>query len=64
MKSNTDWADVRRRLAETTTEEEQRLLELLIQGQSSYAIAEALGQHRSMIWRKIEALHERAARKP
>ena len=62
MKSGTDWAHVKKRLGETANAEERRLLELLIQGQSSYAIAQALGQHRSTIWRKIEALHKRAVR--
>jgi DNA-binding CsgD family transcriptional regulator len=59
VKSNTDWAQVKKRLGESATAEERKLLQLLIQGESSYTIARALGQHRSMIWRKIKALHDR-----
>lgn len=60
MTSTTDWNFVRKTLAGTLSAEEDRILDLLINGQSTPSIARALQQHRSMIWRKVQQLRARA----
>jgi len=50
------WSDLRERLKEQLTEEERQIVDLLVAGTSTPDIAKKLGQHRSMIWRKIQRI--------
>jgi DNA-binding CsgD family transcriptional regulator len=60
MKTRADWNAIRAQLEVTMSAEEGRILDLLIAGESTPSIARALGQHRSMIWRKVQQLRLRA----
>jgi DNA-binding NarL/FixJ family response regulator len=58
-----DWADARLRLT-SLTEEEQLIVNMLIDGKTLPDIGKALGQHRSMIWRKVEKIKKRLSKHP
>lgn len=60
MSTATDWSAIRSRLAGALSKEDERILDLLVSGESTPAIARAMGQHRSMIWRKAQQLRMRA----
>jgi IS30 family transposase len=53
MKIN--WTEAKAKL-NSLTEEERRIVEMLASEQTMPNIAKALGQHRSMIWRKVEKI--------
>jgi IS30 family transposase len=55
---NINWSDAKMQLG-SLTDEEQRIVDLLTQRKTQPEIAEALGQHRSRIWRKIRRLKTR-----
>ena len=61
MEARQEWVTVRDALTGALSKEDQRLLELLIKGESTPTIARALGQHRSMIWRKAQRLRALAS---
>lgn len=55
--SNVDWNSVRSKLA--LSDEEHKIVEMLAARKSLPDIGKALGQHRSMIWRKVERIKAR-----
>jgi IS30 family transposase len=55
--SNVDWNSVRSKLA--LSDEEKKIVEMLAAKKSLPDIGKALGQHRSMIWRKVERIKAR-----
>jgi DNA-binding CsgD family transcriptional regulator len=57
LNSAVDWAKVRD--AVQLSAEERHIVDLLAHGMSLPSIGKALGQHRSMIWRKIERIKDR-----
>ena len=61
MESRIDWQTVRANPPADWTAEELKLAELLARGLSTPDIARTLGQHRSMIWRKVQRLKSRIA---
>jgi biotin operon repressor len=61
MNVSSDWNSIRARLAGTLSKEDEHILDLLVAGESTPAIARELRQHRSMIWRKVQKLRARAA---
>jgi DNA-binding CsgD family transcriptional regulator len=56
-----DWAATRKSLAGKLTDEEARIVDMLIEGKSTVEIGRILDQHRSMIWRKTQRIKKRAA---
>jgi DNA-binding NarL/FixJ family response regulator len=52
----TDWAAMRPTDLTKLTQEEARLLDMLAEGKSTPAIARETGEHRSMVWRKVQRL--------
>jgi len=54
----TNWADAKSKL-ETLSDEEQRIVDMLAADKTQAEIAAALGQHRSMVWRKVRKLRSR-----
>jgi hypothetical protein len=58
--TNRDWAAVKTILGSKLSEEESRIIDLLISGKSTVEVGRLLGQHRSMIWRKVEKIQKRA----
>jgi biotin operon repressor len=61
MDTNVDWKRIRANPPSDWSAEEIRLLDLLATGTSTPEIARIMGQHRSMIWRKIQRLKSRVA---
>ena len=57
-KVTTNWADAKSKL-ETLSDEEQRIVDMLAADKTQAEIAAALGQHRSMVWRKVRKLRSR-----
>ena len=57
LNATIDWSKVKSRV--DLSQEERRIVDLLAQRTSLPDIARALGQHRSMIWRKIERIKAR-----
>ena len=57
LNASIDWATVKATLK--LSDEECRIVELLAARTSLPDIGKALGQHRSMIWRKIERIKAR-----
>lgn len=57
MKIN--WAEAKVDLS-SLTDEEQRIVEMLAVKKTMPEIGNALGQHRSMIWRKVEKIKVKA----
>ena len=55
--STVDWNSVKSKL--TLSDEEQKIVEMLAARRSLPDIGKALGQHRSMIWRKVERIKAR-----
>lgn len=55
--SKLDWNSVKAKL--TLSDEEQKIVEMLAARRSLPDIGKALGQHRSMIWRKVERIKAR-----
>ncbi len=56
-----DWHALRAALHTTITDDDTRLLDLLAAGKSTPTIAKLLGQHRSRIWRRSQALKQRGS---
>lgn len=56
MGTREEWTGIRTRLAGTLSKEDRQILDRLVNGESTPTIARALGQHRSMIWRKAQRL--------
>jgi hypothetical protein len=56
MKVN--WAEARTKLT-ALTDEELRIVEMLAERKTMPDIGKTLGQHRSMIWRKVQKLKKR-----
>ena len=56
---NQDWAAIRNSLAGGLSDEESRIIELLIDGKTMLEIGQILDQHRSMIWRKMQKIKKR-----
>ena len=54
-----DWAQAKAKLT-LLTEEERRIVDMLVSKKTMQEIGEALGQHRSRIWRKVEKIKIRA----
>jgi IS30 family transposase len=52
-----DWKSVRSRIQ--VSDEEGRIIDMLAAKKSLPDIGKALGQHRSMIWRKVERIKQR-----
>jgi DNA-binding NarL/FixJ family response regulator len=62
MGSRDDWTVIRARLtAGPLTDEQRKILDLLADGESTPSIARALGQSRSMVWRKAQRLRTLAS---
>lgn len=61
MRRGFDWAALRQILTDVS-QEDARLLELLANGESTPEIAKILGEHRSRVWRRAQALKQRVAR--
>lgn len=61
MGTREEWTGIRTRLAGSLSKEDRQILDLLVNGESTPSIARALGQHRSMIWRKAQRLRTLAA---
>jgi IS30 family transposase len=59
MSGNIDWQKVSTNLPADWSKEDRKLAELLAQGTSTPEIARIMGQHRSMIWRKVQRLKAR-----
>lgn len=57
LSSKIDWNSVKSKLK--LTEEEKRIVEMLASKRSLPDIGKELGQHRSMIWRKVEGIKAR-----
>jgi uncharacterized membrane protein len=53
-----DWSQARTRLV-SLTEEDQKIVDMLVDRKTQPEIAQALGQHRSMVWRKVQRLKKR-----
>jgi DNA-binding CsgD family transcriptional regulator len=53
-----DWAIAKGKLT-TLTDEEKVIVDMLADQKTQPEIAKALGQHRSMIWRKIRKIKAR-----
>lgn len=62
--SKQDWAALKALQAGSFSEEESRIVDLLIAGKSTVEIGRILRQHRSMVWRKIERIKKRASGSP
>jgi DNA-binding CsgD family transcriptional regulator len=56
MAHSIDWNIARRGLEGQLTPEEQRIVEMLAAGKTQPEIGCALGQHRSMVWRKVQRI--------
>ncbi len=57
LSSRVDWNRVKATL--TLSEEETKIVDMLAARRSLPDIGRALGQHRSMIWRKVERIKSR-----
>jgi len=57
LKSTVDWSRVGASIQ--LSEEEQQIVQMLAARRSLPAIGRALGQHRSMIWRKVQRIKAR-----
>lgn len=55
-----DWAALRARLAGRLSDEDTQIVDLLVEGKSTVEIGHVLGQHRSMVWRKMQRIKKRA----
>lgn len=53
-----DWAEAKSKLG-VMSDEDQRIVDMLAQRWTMPDIGKALGQHRSMIWRKVEKIKAR-----
>jgi DNA-binding CsgD family transcriptional regulator len=51
----TNWAEARSKLG-LLSDEERRIVDMLVANKTQAEIAKALGQHRSKVWRKIKKL--------
>lgn len=61
MEINVDWKEVRANTPSDWSAEEVKIVDLLAKGTSTPEIARIMGQHRSMIWRKVQLLKSRVA---
>jgi uncharacterized membrane protein len=53
-----DWSTARGKLTDLSSEDE-KILDLLIQGRTQPEIGEELGMHRSAVWRRVTRLRKR-----
>lgn len=58
-----EWLKILRSLSGDLSEEERQIATALAEGKSTPEIARALGEHRSMIWRKAQRIRARATDK-
>ena len=58
--SRPDWTKIKESLASRLSPEETYIIDMLIARKSLVEIGRVLGQHRSMVWRKVERLKKRA----
>ena len=58
--SKHDWAKTKQSLAGKLSAEEVCIVDMLIDRKSTVEIGRILGQHRSMVWRKMQRLKKRA----
>jgi DNA-binding CsgD family transcriptional regulator len=56
MVSSIDWKDVNEKRSASLSDEDREIVSLLALGRSTPEIAKALGQHRSMVWRKVQRI--------
>ena len=54
-----EWETIRLQLAGRLSDEERRIVDALAEGKTMPEVAQLLGQHRSMIWRKAEKIRAR-----
>jgi DNA-binding CsgD family transcriptional regulator len=59
MKTRFDWTSIRSSLQGALSDDDARLLDLLVAGKSTPQIAVILGVHRSRIWRRSQVLKQR-----
>jgi len=57
-----DWTTTKRALTGRLSDEEERIVDMLIDGMSTVEVGRILGQHRSMIWRKTQQIKKRSER--
>jgi DNA-binding Lrp family transcriptional regulator len=55
-----DWSKIRARLAGSLSDENRRILDLLVQDKTQPEIGKELGLHRSAVWRRIRKLYVHA----
>lgn len=55
-----DWSSVKNRLS-SLSDEDQRIVDMLAERRTRPEIAQALGQPRSMIWRKVQRIKAKLA---
>jgi hypothetical protein len=58
---NSPWTATKTKLAGELSNEEARIVDMLIASKTMVDIGRELGQHRSMVWRKIQRIKKRAA---
>jgi DNA-directed RNA polymerase specialized sigma24 family protein len=56
-----DWVSLRQELQGRLSAEEDRLLQLLVEGKTQPEAGTALGLHRSAVWRRVRKLKKKAA---
>jgi DNA-binding CsgD family transcriptional regulator len=54
-----DWIATKRSLSGKLSDEELRIVDMLIDGKTQPEIGRVLGQHRSMVWRKTQRIKKR-----
>jgi len=54
-----EWETIRSQLVGQLSDEEQRIVDALADGKTMPEVAQMLGQHRSMIWRKSQRIRSR-----
>jgi len=59
MKTKFDWTSVRSSLQGVLSDDDARLLDLLVAGKSTPQIATIIGEHRSRVWRRSQQLKQR-----
>jgi DNA-binding CsgD family transcriptional regulator len=56
---NVDWVGDAKKKLTALTDEEKVILDMLAENKTQPDIGRALGQHRSMIWRKVQKIKKR-----
>ena len=55
-----DWVTIKNRLAGRMSDDEFRIVELLIKGKTMVEVGQILGMHRSMVWRRMQRIKDRS----